>query len=246
MMPYSGGVRRTIVTASSVAILSIATTACAPHTDAADARRPATPAAQPVDSARAAATMPALLDVLHHSLASCNSGSYPSDPPGTLAVRASTWATGAIRSIGRVSLFVPDSAHLTVTDTALGAFDLAFSDCPGCRLGVAVAVDSTGKGIDGLVAALVTEQRAVDSANKNSRGIMQFDVIDGPPAPIVVGGERAYTIDDDCGDCLARRIVFGRSPYIATVSISSDDDVPMGARHSCEMEALGKTFRWRE
>jgi len=218
-------------------ILSAGTTACAPHPDSADAQRAATPTAHGVDP---------LLDELHDSLDSCNAGRRPSNPSATPAVRASTWATGAIRSIGRVAMFVPDSAQLTVTDTTFGAFGFSFSDCPGCRFGLEVAVDSTGKGIEGLVSALVAEQRAVDSANKDSRGVMQFNVIDGPPTRIDVGGEPAYIIDDDCGDCLARRIVFGRSPYIATVGISTDDDVPVGARHSCEMEALGKTLRWRE
>ena len=246
MTRYAYGIGRRIFTASSVAILSTATTGCAPRPDAADAQRAAAPTTHGVDSLRAASMIAPLLDVLHHSLASCNAGAYSSDPPGTPAVRASTWATGAFRSIGRVSMFVPDSAQLTVTDTTRGAFGLAFKDCPGCRFRVDVAVDSTGKGVDGLVAALVAEQRTVDSAKKDPRGVMQFDVIDGPPTAIDVGGERAYIIDDDCGDCLAKRIVFGRSGYIATVSIGSDDDVPAGARHSCEMEALGKSLRWRE
>jgi hypothetical protein len=215
--------------------------------EASDAQRAVKLTTHSADSLRVAVSPTAMIDALHQELDSCNVGRYPSEPPGTPAKRKSTWATGAIRSIGRVSMFVPDSARLTVSDTTRGAFGFAFRDCPGCGFNVSVDRDTTGKGIDGLVAELIAEQRAVDSANKDPKRLAyEFDVIDGPPRPIEVGGERAYFIDDDCGDCVEARIVLGRPGYIATVHLSTGDDTPMVARHTCEMMALGRTFRWRD
>jgi hypothetical protein len=220
--------------AFAVACLLVLTFAgCSVHRDLPDGQRIVQPTPDPVA-------------VLRHSLDSCNSERYPSDAAGTPTDRAGSWATGAVRAIGRVSIFVPDRMRLAATDSTLGAFGFLFSDCPGCNFKVAVAVDSNGKGVEGQVALLVAEQRRVDSINKIPNAVGEFDVIDGPPTPIDIDGVRAYLIDNDCGDCLASSILFGSPGYIATVNFGGDDRMPALAQRACEMTALGETLRWRK
>ena len=143
------------------------------------------------------------------------------------------------------SLFVPDSARLVVTDTTLGVLSLTWPGCEGCRFGLAIHADS-GIGLEARIARMVASQRTIDSINHDPHtDVHEFDEIDGPPRPFTTSTGRAYLVENDCGDCAATSLLFGRRGYIAELSLGGDDDVPNLGRHLCEMTAVGKSFTWR-
>lgn len=179
------------------------------------------------------------------SLDSCNALPWPGDTAGT-QLGHSAWSTGKVRTFGRVSIFVPERATATVVDTTLGVVTLEWRECPMCKFGVEVDVDSAGTGVEGQVARQVAAQRRIDSINADPKTTaMEFDEINGTPEPFTTEAGRGYRIEDNCGDCMAIRLLFGQPGYIATVALGGDAGAPMLARHACEMLVLGKTLRWR-
>lgn len=181
------------------------------------------------------------------ALDSCNASRWPLDTAGTPIGKGSTWASGRIRHFAGYALFIPDSARVEMKAGARAGLSLAWSSCEGCRFGVGIQVDSTGSGIEGRVARLVAEQRVIDSVNKDPKAEAgEFNVIDGPPEPITTRAGRGYVINNDCGDCAATTVLFGRPGQIAAISLGGDDNVPMLPRHLCEMMAIAKSFSWSE
>jgi hypothetical protein len=148
----------------------------------------------------------------------------------------------SIREFTHFSILTPERAKVESIDNGVS---LNWPECRGCSFAVRIQSDSSGRGIDGQMRALVAEQRRIDSVNKDRRTVVQeFDVIDGPPVPFVSDAGRGLLIDESCGDCSSRSVVFERGGKIATISMTGDDDVPELSRHTCEMTVAAKTFVW--
>jgi hypothetical protein len=163
-------------------------------------------------------------------------------PPGHQRRRLA----GRVRSFERFSIWVPDSAHVTV-DSAARAVGLAWPDCEKCRFGVNVQRDTTTGGLDGRIAKMIASQKVIDSINNDPRTIIhEFDDIEGPPQPFTTAAGRGYIIDDSCGDCAATTVLFGRRGWVGEIWFGSDDDTPEGGRHECEMRVVATSFAWRE
>lgn len=153
---------------------------------------------------------------------------------------------GRVRSYERFSIWVPDSAHVTV-DSATHGVGLSWPDCDKCRFGLNVQRDTTTGGLEGRIAKMVAAQKVIDSINKDpNTTVHEFDDIDGPPQPFTTAAGRGYLIDDSCGDCASTTVLFGRRGWIAEIGFGSDDDTPEGGRHECEMRTVAMSFAWRE
>jgi hypothetical protein len=193
------------------------------------------------------ATSAGSMAVLQQALDSCRAaGRAGSAAPGAQNGAADDpLLHGTIRTFPMFSLFVPDSARATV-DTVRGSVSLAWPRCPDCRFTVHVQPDS-GIDLEQRIARLVAEQRRIDSINRDPQAPDQeFDEIDGPPQPFTTSAGRGFLIDNDCGDCAAITLLWGRSGSIAELNLGGDDNVPELGRHLCEMTAIGKTFSWRD
>lgn len=179
------------------------------------------------------------------SLDSCEAVKWPSRDT-TPPLRPHARLAGRVRSYGRFSFWVPDSAHVTI-DSTRGGVGLTWPDCEKCRFGVSVQRDTTTGGLEGRIAKMIASQKVIDSINNDPHTtIHEFDEIDGPPRPFTTAAGRGYLIDESCGDCAATTILFGRRGWIAEIGFGSDDDTPEGGRHECEMLAVAKSFAWRE
>jgi hypothetical protein len=144
------------------------------------------------------------------------------------------------------SLFIPDSARITVTDSSAGGLSLAWPRCPDCRFGVGIRADS-GVGLEARIARMVAAQHAIDSTNSDPNTIVQeFDEIDGPPQQFQTAAGRGYLVDENCGDCVAITVLFGRPGYVAELALGGDAGVPDINRHVCEMTVVAKTLAWRQ
>lgn len=187
-----------------------------------------------VDSAVDPAVDSAVVSALVSALDSCSQDSRPT----------TRWS-GVVRSFGRFTLFLPDSARILDLDRITGRLAVAWPRCPDdCRFSVAVYGDS-GVNLEARVARLLAEQRRIDSVNRDpAREAMEFDEIDGPPQPFTTPAGRGYVIDHSCGDCAATTLKFGRSEQIADVSLSADA-APATGRRMCEMTVVGRSFSWR-
>jgi hypothetical protein len=186
---------------------------------------------------------------VHHSLDSCGGLVGRQAAPDTVGrpgiTRTAANRAGAVHAFRLFSLYVPDGVRVTTTDSGFGGASLSWPGCVGCRLGVAIQVDS-GIGLDARIARMVAAQRTIDSINHDPKTVIhEFDDIDGPPQPFVTPLGRGYLIEDACGDCAARTLLLWRSGYIAEIGLGVDDDVPDPGRHLCEMTVIGKTFAWR-
>jgi hypothetical protein len=159
--------------------------------------------------------------------------------------RPTTRWSGAFRSFGRFTMFLPDSARMPNLDTVTGRLDVAWPRCADrCRFSVTVIGDS-GVNLDARVARLVAEQRRIESVNRDpAKKGMEFDEIGAPPKPFNSRAGQGYVIDHACGDCAATTLKFGRPGQIADVSLSADAAPGAGVR-MCEMAVVGKTFSWR-
>jgi hypothetical protein len=187
---------------------------------------------------------------VQQSLDSCNSLAWRR-PEGDIVhgkngSRKPASLTGAMRDFRLFSLFVPDSAHVVVTNAGLGGIAFALPGCSGCRFDVGIHVDS-GINLEARIARIVAAQRTIDSINAEPHAdAREFDNIDGPPQRFTTATGRGYMIDNDCGDCASTTLLFGRPGNVAVIGLGGDDDVPDLARHSCEMTAIGKSFAWRQ
>lgn len=154
--------------------------------------------------------------------------------------------TGRVRSYPRFSIWVPDSARVTIDSTTRGV-GLSWPDCEKCRFGVNVQRDTAMGGLEGRIARMIASQKVIDSINHDPHTtVYEFDEIDGPPQPITTAAGRGYLIDESCGDCAATTVLFGRRGWIAEIGFGSDDDTPEGGRHECEMRAVARSFAWRD
>lgn len=199
----------------------------------------------PGDAARSVTAVTAV----QTSLDSCNALVWPAtgqDTDGQAGASGkAAGLTSTVHTFRLFSLFVPDSAEITGTDSGLGGPSLTWPGCSGCRFGVSIQGDS-GVGLEARIARIIAAQRTIDSINRDPHTVVhEFDEIDGPPQPFVTRTGRGYLIDNDCGDCAAMSLLFGRPGYIATIGLGGDDDVPDLGRHLCEMTVIGKTFEWR-
>ena len=158
--------------------------------------------------------------------------------------QAMRWS-GVVRSFGRFTLFLPDSARILDLDRTTGRLDVAWPRCPdNCRFGVAVYSDS-GVSLEARVAQMVAEQRRIDSVNRDpGTAVSEFDEIDAPPRSFTTPAGGGYVIVHSCGDCAATTLKFGRSGQIADISVSAEA-VPDAGRRMCEMTVVGRSFSWR-
>lgn len=154
--------------------------------------------------------------------------------------------TGKVRSYERFAIWLPDAAHVS-DDTATRGIGLAWPDCEKCRFSVSVQRDTVHGGLEERIARMVAAQKKIDSINNDPHTtIGEFNDMDSPPQPITTAAGRGYLIDDSCGDCASTTMLFGRSGWLAEINFGSDDDTPEGNRHECEMQAVAKSFVWRE
>jgi hypothetical protein len=171
----------------------------------------------------------------------------PADTPSGKPSAAPISNSGEQRTFGRFTFFVPNRLHVAAKTSMPGGMSLGWDDCQGCRLGVTVERDTSGKGVAGIIAGLVEEQRQVDSANHDPKAEAgEFDVLDGPPTRVSSAAGRGYLLENDCGDCGSTTLMYDHAGYIGSISFGGDDDIPSPARHDCEMNVLARTFVWKE
>jgi hypothetical protein len=108
---------------------------------------------------------------------------------------------------------------------------------------VNVRLDS-GRTVEQRMAALVEEQRKIDSVNRIPGVIERFNEIDGPPARFRTAAGIGYLVDYDCGDCGSYELFVGRPPQLASIRYGGDDTQPQGGRYLCEMKVVARTFNW--
>jgi hypothetical protein len=199
---------------------------------------------QPGDAERTVRAATAGVNV-EAALDSCEAAKWSAQdttPPGHQHARL----TGRVRSYERFSLWIPDSARVNA-DTSTRGIGVSWPDCDKCRFGANVQRDTVPGGLEERIARMVASQKKIDAINENpSTTIAEFDEIDGPPQPITTPAGRGYVIDNSCGDCASTTVLFGRRGWIAAIDFGSDDDTPEGNRHECEMQAVAKSFAWRE
>lgn len=185
--------------------------------------------------------------IVRTSLDSCRAiASGPDSSAGARdSARKEKRLSGAMRTLGEFSVFVPDA--VASPPPGANAIDInAWADCPQCRMSVDVRPDA-GNPLEKRIAARVAEQRRIDSANADPAApAHEFDEIDGPPTPFVGRAGRGYQIDDDCGDCASIEVLFERAGRIATISYGFDDDVRMPWRRMCEMTTIARSFAWKD
>lgn len=185
------------------------------------------------------------MPALQLALDSCQAAGRAA-PAGAQHVTPDAVLRGTVHNFRMFSLVVPDSAQITVSDTLLGGVTLTWPRCADCTFALSVRADS-GIDLEQRIARIVAEQRRIDSVNRDPQAVAgEFNEIDGPPEPFTTLTGKGYLIDNDCGDCAARTLLFGRPGYIAALSFGGDDNVPELGRHLCEMTAIGKTFTWRQ
>jgi hypothetical protein len=177
---------------------------------------------------------------INAALDSCNRATYRrQDHPHPAPL------TATIRSFGRFSIAVPRGARLLRADTVNGHVAIEWPGCPKhCHFTVTLESDS-GRSADRRVAALIEEQRKIDSLNRVPGGVGEFSVIDGQPQRVQTAAGLAWLIDNDCGDCLAYTLLIGRRGQIGSVDYSGDDMQPSLPIYHCEMKAVALTFAWR-
>ena len=121
--------------------------------------------------------------------------------------------------------------------------EVVISELPACRwpcfVNVTLWRDSTGKGLSGQLRELMT----ADTTGGNAEAADYLPtLLDSLP----VGGVPAVHLETYCGDCTNRAIYMVSGGWIADVEYSLDDRDGNNPALLARLEAVARSFRWRQ